>query len=130
MKGTKTGGRKAGTPNRATEDLIAKANRLGCDPFDILLHFAKGDWEALGYDSSVYVRESKDGTESVTLSYVITPEVRAKAAIEACKYLFPQKKAIQIDSNLTINNPFQNLTVDEKIEKAREVVALLEEQKK
>lgn len=122
-------GRPKGTPNFQTKPLLEIAEKLGCNPFEILLHFAKGDWEALGYDNSVYVRESSDGT-TTTLGYTITPEVRAKAAIEACKYLFPQKKAIQLDSTVTINNPFQKLSLDEKIEKAREVTQLLEAQKK
>lgn len=121
--------RPRGIPNYKTLPLLELAEKLKVNPFEILLNFAKGDWEALGYDNSVYVKESSDG-KTTTLGYTITPEVRAKAAIEACKYLFPQKKAIQIDSNVTLNNPFQSLTLEEKIEKAKEVTQLLEAQKK
>lgn len=130
MKGQKTGGRKKGSLNKDAVPLMEMAAKLDCNPFEILLKFAKGDWEGLGYDSSVYVRESKDGTQTTTLGYVISPEVRSKAAIEACKYLYPQKKAIQLDSTVTINNPFLQMTEEEKLAKAKEVVALLEEQKK
>lgn len=122
-------GTRKGVPNKKALHLHELAEKLGVNPFEILLYFAKGDWEALGYDNSIYVRESSDGT-TTTLGYTITPEVRAKAAIEACKYLFPQKKAIQLDSTITVNNPFQSLSLDEKIEKAREVTQLLEAQKK
>lgn len=124
-------GSRKGVPNKKALPLLELAEKLKCNPFEVLIHFAKGDWEALGYDNSVYVRESKDGN-STTLGYTITPEVRAKAAMEACKYLFPQKKALQIDANstITIKNPFHEMSLEEKIERAKEVTALLEAQKK
>lgn len=59
-------------------DANAIADRLGCDPFEILVHFAKGDADALGYDG---------GT--------IPPDMRLQAAKEASQYLYPKRKAVE-----------------------------------
>ncbi len=75
----KSGGRKAGTPNKKTQSLEDKAREMEVDPFEILLRVAKGDWRGLGYKENV-----------------ISLETRLKAASEACTYLFPKRKAIQI----------------------------------
>jgi hypothetical protein len=66
------------------------AAKLGFDPFKTICLFAMGDWEALGYDSSVEVKQSKDG-ESTFLQYTITPELRAACAKDACRYLYSPK---------------------------------------
>jgi hypothetical protein len=125
MKGKKTGGRLPGSLNKKNATLEERAEKLQCDPFEILLKFANGDWEGLGYQNECYFRESKDGQESITLGYTIPPDLRLKAASEASKYLFTQKKALQIDSNVTVNNPFTKMTLEEKLEKAKEVTELL-----
>lgn len=91
--GKKTGGRKKGSVNKDKPDVEGIARETGCDPFKILCLFANGDWEALGYDSSVYIKEGKEG--STTIGYTITPEARVNAAKEAAKYLYSQKKAIE-----------------------------------
>lgn len=76
-KGTpKTGGRAKGSPNRNKTELADKARELGVDPFTILLLYAKGDADTLGYT-------------------FIPLELRLKAASEASKYLYPQKKAVE-----------------------------------
>lgn len=79
MKGAKTGGRSKGTPNKRTTDAQEIAERLQCDPFEVLCFFAKGDWKGLGYQQKL----------SIPL------EIRAKAAAEASKYLYPQRKAME-----------------------------------
>lgn len=99
--GKKYGGRKKGTPNKPIKDLHEKARELKVDIFEILCLFAKGDFEALGYDSSVYIKESKDGG-STTLGYVISPETRLHATKEAAKYLYPQLKAIEHSGEMTV----------------------------
>ena len=40
--GKKTGGRKRGTPNKRTADLIERLERLKCDPIEALARIAKG----------------------------------------------------------------------------------------
>lgn len=61
-----------------TAKLHARASALGISPFDVLLYFAGGQHQALGYAESD-----------------ITPRLRFAAASEACKYLFPQLKSIE-----------------------------------
>ena len=85
-------GRKKGTPNKSISPLKERAQALGVDPFEVLLLFAKGDWKALGYDAETYTVHSKDFSNELL---TIQPQVRAKAAAEACQYLFPKLKAIE-----------------------------------
>ena len=91
----KTGGRIKGTPNKSTQALYERAEALGVDPFEILLYFAKGDERSLGYNSEQY-RETEYGKVVVVR---ITPEMRIRAAAEACQYLYPKRKAIEISGN-------------------------------
>lgn len=95
MKGKKLGGRAKGTPNKKSVLLDEKAKELGVDPFTILLKFAAGDWEGLGYKNEIFVKETADG-KGHSLGYTITPEMRLKAAAEACQYLLAKKKAIEL----------------------------------
>jgi hypothetical protein len=93
-QGHKTGGRQKGTPNRRILPLREKANELGVDPFEVLLRFAKGDWEGLGYHEEKEVvgySQSGDAIED----YTITPETRMQAAKSACEYLYPKLKAVE-----------------------------------
>jgi hypothetical protein len=75
---TKCGGRKKGTPNK--ESLHAKeiAERLNCDLFEILCHFAMGNAKAL--------KLKKDS---------ISPGMRLAAAMEGAQYIHPKRKAIE-----------------------------------
>lgn len=90
-KGKKTGGRTKGTPNKSGKPLKDLADQLGVDPFQILLHFAAGDYEALGYVRPDAFDDPNDLSKSVN----ITPEVRLKAASEAASYLYPKRKALE-----------------------------------
>lgn len=94
--GEKTGGRAKGKPNRDRENLLALSEKLGVDPFEVLLLFAKGDWHALGYKSETYV--SGEGKGSVSYKYFIDPSVRAKSASEACQYLFAKRKTVEVEA--------------------------------
>ena len=89
------GGRQKGTPNKTTAQIIEKANELGIDPFEVLLLFAKGDWKALGYVSEMY--EASAGKAGSSYRYNIDPAVRAKCAAEAVQYLYPKRKAVELD---------------------------------
>lgn len=93
----KWGGRKKGTPNADSLPLHEKAKELGIDPFAVLLLFAAGDWKKLGYAGEMYIpsESSGDTSSSTSIKFTIDPSVRAKAANEACQYLFPKKKAIE-----------------------------------
>lgn len=77
--GKKFGGRSKGVPNRKTFDAVAIAEALECDPFEVLINFAKGDAPALGY----------------SVAMEIPPEMRLQAAKEASQYLYPKRKSVE-----------------------------------
>lgn len=92
IEGKKTGGRAKGVANKITQELFDVAERLECNPFEVLLHYAKGDFEALGYEE-YQIMVTKTG-ETVTV-LTIDPALRQKSAKDACEYLFPKRKAIE-----------------------------------
>lgn len=104
--GSKSGGRKKGTPNKDTQTLRERAAALGVDPFEILLHFAAGNWGELGYDSPSREIPTKDGG-TVTVD-TISPELREKAAKDVSEYLYPKLKSIEHKGDGP-GNPFNAL---------------------
>lgn len=91
--GPKTGGRKAGTANKKTVEAQEIADRNGINPFEILVWFAQGNWEKLGYDSQ---RVTKYGASGLPYQEdVISPELRQSSAGKAVEYLYPKRKAIE-----------------------------------
>lgn len=91
--GRKSGGRKKGTPNKATQDVQAICERLKCNPIEIKCHFANGDWNALGYDGPTQTRVTAQGIK--VEEDVIPPELRFAAAKELSNYLYPKRKAVE-----------------------------------
>ena len=77
--GSASGGRPKGSLNKNTKDLREIAERLGVDPFEILLHFASGDSLSLGFEEDHKIESS----------------LRMKAAAEVCQYLYPKRKALE-----------------------------------
>jgi len=118
----KYGGRAKGTGNKATSPVKQKAEELGIDPFEVLLYFAAGDWKSLGYKAETYTVHSKDYSNEF-LS--IEPSTRAKAASDACQYLYPKLK--QIDQK---HIDVKSLDIDDQIQEFQLGIQLLEEQKK
>lgn len=114
--GRKFGGRKKGTPNKNQDPLKQKAKELGIDPFEILLLFAKGDWQALGYKAETFVKE---GSTFVNEELYIKPETRARAAAEACQYIYPKLKAIEhtSDESFSATQIFLNIPPNGKEKK-------------
>ena len=90
----KTGGRQKGSKNKFLGEVYFIAEKTKCNPLEILCYFATGNWKALGYESSCYHVETPNG--DVKEVDIIKPEMRLKAASDACKYLFPQKKAVEV----------------------------------
>lgn len=103
-------GRKRGTPNKRTEDLLDRAKVLGMDPWDILILFANGDWKGLGYPAEFIQKHSQHCTN---LEYTIDPSVRAKCAQEACSYIYSKKRTIDGNLKLTHERPLEGLSDDE-----------------
>jgi hypothetical protein len=91
----KRGGRTKGTPNKKTRILQELAEDLKVDPFEILLRLASGDWAGLGYDSATTLKYSNGVGYEVDR---ISVETRLSAASEACQYLYPKRKAIDVTS--------------------------------
>lgn len=67
---------------QSTEDLFKKAEEQNVDPFTILLQIADGNRMALALDAE----DDKP----------ITPELRAMAARECLKYLYPTLKSTEL----------------------------------
>lgn len=91
-KSNNPNGRPKGSLNARTSDLLDISERLKCNPFEVLIHFAKGDFKALGYDHH-QIKVTKDGTTVSELT--ISPELRQRSAKDACEYLFPKRKAVE-----------------------------------
>lgn len=90
-------GRQKGTKNNYLGDIYNLAEKIQCNPLEVLLRFCKGDWEGLGYSDEHFLVEKPDGDGSSDIKQlpVIKPEFRLAAAKEACKYYFAQKKAVE-----------------------------------
>lgn len=82
-------GRKKGTPNRKTQELLAKCEASGVDPFDVLLLICKGIEEMIVKD---------DKGKEKRISIPVKTENRLAAAKELCQYLYPKRKAIELTS--------------------------------
>lgn len=115
LKGTPrapNAGRKKGTPNKNSLPLMEKAQKLGVDPFEVLLMFCKGDWDGLGYFSSTITKFGKGG-ETYEVD-TVTADQRLKAAAEACKYLYPTLKSTEGTVKVVTNDrPLKYLTDEE-----------------
>gem|GEM_PF-6527240 len=74
----KLGGRKKGTPNKRTLFAQETAERLGVNPFEILLHIANGDKKALKLKTKGPIGLS----------------ARRAAAVAACQYIVPKRRAV------------------------------------
>lgn len=110
-------GRRKGTPNKNKTPKVAEiAERLGINPFEILLLFAAGDWQRLGYASPTRTQYSKSG-EPYEVD-VIEPGQRIAAAASACPYLFPKLQAIQLHTTgADTEDPCPDMT-DEELDEA------------
>jgi hypothetical protein len=97
-------GRGKGTKDFKTLTAEHLVKKLGVDPLHILMLFAKGDWKKLGYKAESTICYNSAGIEYTKLT--IQPETRVAAAKEAVKYLYSQKKAIEVshsDNALNVN---------------------------
>jgi hypothetical protein len=70
MRGQKTGGRTAGTPNKRTADVMGRLEALGCDPLEGLARIAA------------------DANTDIAL--------RARVFADLLPYLYPKRKALEL----------------------------------
>ncbi len=115
-------GKPKGAKHRKTRAIEDTAARLKCDPFEVLCRFANGDWKGLGYENECYFSEKPDG--AVKMGYTITPEMRLHAAKEAVKYIYAQKRAIEITADVNTTSAKEEQEVQELIEWYRQVKEL------
>ncbi len=84
----KTGGRKAGTPNKKTQLVEEILNTIGCNPLENLARIANGE------SMRSLISLNKDNGEYVVDDVPPTLEQRLTANKELCQYLYPKRKAI------------------------------------
>jgi hypothetical protein len=85
-----------GAKNKRSFNAELLAQQMDCDPLEILLWVAQGDWKALGFDAPSKVSYTSAGIEFE--EPWIRLQDRVKAAGEACKYLYATKQAVQLSS--------------------------------
>lgn len=85
---------RKGIKNKNSFACEMKAHELGIDPFEILLHFANGDFKALGMPEEVMVLSM--GQKGFVPS--ISADQRINAAKAAMPYLAPKQKSIELKS--------------------------------
>lgn len=86
--------RPKGSVNKRSDDAKQLSEDLGIDPLEILLYFAKGDWASLGYDGPYKVYTTDEGIEVKVER--ISSQDRQKAAADACPYIYPRRKAVEV----------------------------------
>lgn len=87
-------GRPKGARNLVNRTVEETVRKLGLDPFEIVCLFAMGDWKTLGFEKEKETKFTPQGLE--VEEYTIKPELRAAMAKEACKYIYSQKKALEL----------------------------------
>src|ERR1035441_6897944 len=86
----KTGGRKAGTPNKRTVEIADRLLELGCDPVE--------------------------GMARIAMNPKHTPELRGRMFAELAQYLYPKRKAIAIEPHDSSEGDF---SLEELLTEAR-----------
>ena len=95
--GRKTGGRRAGTPNKRTQDVIDKLEDLGCDPIEGMARIA---------------RQAEEEGDKVLAARMYT---------ELAPYIAPKRKAVE----QTVRNEWDGVTKDAMEAKYREAIMSL-----
>jgi hypothetical protein len=100
----KTGGRRIGTPNKATLEARELAEKLKIEPLKILLFFAAGDWCALGFTEADLPKIQ----DSLALM-----KLRFQAASQAAGFIYPKAGPPK-------TNDSSNFTLEDLVMLARE----------
>ena len=83
-------GRPAGSPNKQKKCVAELCEEMGFNPFEILIHTARADYVALGYETNT-----------------ISLDQRIKAATELSAYVSPKLRAIELSGAVTIDDEKQ-----------------------
>lgn len=111
--GSKSGGRQKGVPNK--KSLIASEikEKVGVDPLEVLLLIAKGDWQALGYDSPTRIVATQTGPVEVP---VISLEHRFLSAEKAAPYFYSKLQTHNVSVSGTMTHEVNNENVLELVQ--------------
>ncbi len=71
--GKKTGGRRAGTPNKRTQELVERLEVLGCDPIE--------------------------GMARIAMDSSSPPELRGRMYAELAGYVYPKRRAVEVKAD-------------------------------
>lgn len=85
--GKKTGGRKAGTPNKNTSEISDLLARLKCNPIEGLARIANGEEILCGVATI---------SGFVEVKHRPTLAQRLKAYTELAEYIAPKRKAVEV----------------------------------
>lgn len=89
--------RTKGSKNKHSFQAEELAQKFDVQPFEILMRIAMGDWKFFGFDGATKTTYTAQGIEVEELN--IRMQDRALAAKEACKYLYSQKKALEVSAS-------------------------------
>ena len=91
----KTGGRKQGVPNKRTVQVAERLRELHCDPLE--------------------------GLVRLVMDETLDPTLRGRLYCELCKYVYPQRKAVE-HSLAEDEEPFQfTLNIGEPLERGEKL---------
>lgn len=96
-------GRPPGAPNKRTLECKELSEKLGINPFEVLLLISGNRWKELGYDKGTKLKATPTG--AIIECDRIEMGDRVAAASAAASYLFPKRKAIEFqdaDGNNTL----------------------------
>lgn len=88
--GERRGGRQKGTPNKKTQDLQALLEKIGVTPGELMGRIAKG--EAI---EALHVLDREAGITDKKRKVYPTVDQMQSADKELCRYIYPQRKAIE-----------------------------------
>lgn len=91
--------RTKGSKNKHTFQVEEIAQKFDCEPFEILMRIATGDWKWFGFQSESKTAYSPQGIEMDELN--IPFKERVSAAKEASRYLYSQKQSVAISTGDT-----------------------------
>lgn len=112
-------GKPVGAISKRTREVAELAESLDCNPIEILLRFAKGDWEGLGYSKGTKSIYTEAGIIEEDL---ISPGERIQAAKEVAQYIYSKKKSIEHVQH----NPLEGMTPEQKLEAMKQAVKMME----
>lgn len=91
-------GRPKGMPNKPKECVAELCERLGFNPFELLIHIGKSDHKALGYETADITKRAKSGETFVEDR--ISLDQRLKAAAQLTSHVAPVLKAVEVNANV------------------------------